>query len=108
MRDIEPPLRGPDRLDISRADTVLHDAATIWLVNSLTLYEGDTPLGGARIVAVRASLPADVRLVGIDEDTAAVADGERRTWTVAGRAGAHLYQADGSVAHAVAGASLSW
>jgi hypothetical protein len=67
MRDIEPPLRGPDRLDISRADTVLHDAATIWIVNNLQLYEGDTPLGGARIVSVRASFPADKSFASYDE-----------------------------------------
>jgi cyanophycinase len=57
--------------------------------------------------AVRASLPAEIRLVGIDEDTAAVSH-DLRTWTVAGRSGAHLYEADGSIEHATAGASLSW
>jgi hypothetical protein len=59
MRDVEYPMRGPDRLDIGRADPILRDAATIWLVNNIDLYENDTVLGGARIVAVRASLPAD-------------------------------------------------
>jgi cyanophycinase-like exopeptidase len=58
--------------------------------------------------AVRATLPAAVRLLGIDEDTAVMAEGDRRTWTVAGRAGAHLHRADGRVDHAVAGATLSW
>jgi hypothetical protein len=59
MRDVEYPLRGADRLDVGRADAILHDAATIWLVNNIDLYEGDTALGGARITAVRASQPAD-------------------------------------------------
>jgi hypothetical protein len=59
MRDVEYPMRGADRLDVGRADTILHDAATVWLVNNIDLYEGDTALGGARIAAVRASLPAD-------------------------------------------------
>jgi hypothetical protein len=59
MRDVEYPMRGADRLDVGRAGTILHDAATIWLVNNIDLYEGDTALGGARIAAVRASLPAD-------------------------------------------------
>ena len=67
MRDIEYPMRGPDRLDISRADTVLHDAATIWIVNNLQLYEGDTALGAPRIVAVRASLPADKSFASYDD-----------------------------------------
>ena len=59
MRDVEYPMRGADRLDVGRADAILHDAATIWLVNNIDLYEGDTALGGARITAVRASQPAD-------------------------------------------------
>jgi hypothetical protein len=59
MRDVEYPLQGADRLDVGRADAILHDAATIWLVNNIDLYEGDTALGGARITAVRASQPAD-------------------------------------------------
>ena len=59
MRDVEYPMRGADRLDVGRADTILHDAATVWLVNNIDLYEADTALGGARIAAVRASLPAD-------------------------------------------------
>jgi hypothetical protein len=59
MRDVEYPMRGPDRLDVARADPVLRDAATIWIVGSLGLFEGDTPLSTPRIVAVRASLPGD-------------------------------------------------
>ena len=65
-------MRGPDRLDISRADTVLHDAATIWIVDNLELYEGDTPLGAPRLVAVRASLPADKSFASYDEALAHV------------------------------------
>jgi hypothetical protein len=67
MRDIEYPMRGPDRLDLSRADTVLGDAATIWIANNVGLYEGDTPLGAPRIVAVRASLPDDRSFATYDE-----------------------------------------
>jgi len=66
MRDVEYPMRGADRLDVGRADTILHDAATVWLVNNIDLYEGDTALGGARIAAVRASLPADKSFGSID------------------------------------------
>jgi hypothetical protein len=46
MRDVEYPMRGADRLDVGRAGAVLHDAATIWLVDNIDLYEGDTALGG--------------------------------------------------------------
>jgi hypothetical protein len=72
MRDVEYPMRGPDRLDISRADTVLHDAAAIWIVDNLGLYEGDTRLGAPRLAAVRASLPADKAFASYDEALAHV------------------------------------
>jgi hypothetical protein len=72
MRDVEYPMRGPDRLDVARADTILHDAATVWLLNNIDLYEGDTALGSGTIVAVRASLPADKSFATFDEAVAHV------------------------------------
>jgi hypothetical protein len=72
MRDVEYPMRGADRLDVGRAGTVLHDAATVWLVNNIELREGETALGGSRIVAVRASLPADKSFGSYDEALAHV------------------------------------
>jgi len=72
MRDVEYPMRGADRLDVGRAETVLHDAATVWLVNNIELREGETVLGGARIAAVRASLPADKSFSSYDEALAHV------------------------------------
>jgi hypothetical protein len=66
MRDVEYPMRGPDRLDVSRADTVLRDAATIWIVDNVHVYEGDVPLGAPAIVSVRASLPADKSFASYD------------------------------------------
>jgi HupE/UreJ protein len=65
-------MRGPDRLDLGRAEVVLRDAATTWLVNNIDLREGDTPLGGPRIAAVRASLPADKSFTSFDEASAHV------------------------------------
>jgi len=67
MRDVEYPMRGPDRLDVGRADPILHDAATVWLVNNIEVREGDVPLEGPRILAVRASLPADKSFASYDE-----------------------------------------
>ena len=72
MRDVEYPMRGADRLDVGRAETVLHDAATVWLVNNIELREGETVLGGSRIAAVRASLPADKSFSSYDEALAHV------------------------------------
>ena len=48
MRDIEFPLRGPGYLDLVRVQPLLPDVATLWLGNSLAIYEGQTRLGSRR------------------------------------------------------------
>ena len=67
MRDVEYPMRGPDRLDVAKADRVLREAATVWLANNIDVYEAETALGGQIIAAVRASLPADKSFASYDE-----------------------------------------
>src|SRR5213080_4962362 len=42
MRDLDYPSRGAGLLDLSRADAVLRDGATLWLADSIAVYEGDT------------------------------------------------------------------
>ena len=59
IRDIEFPLRGPGYLDIAAADTVLRDAARIWIANFIEIRENGRRLGAPRISATRISLPAD-------------------------------------------------
>jgi hypothetical protein len=59
MRDIRFPLRGPGYLDISGADPMLRDAATLWIADYVALYEEDARLGDPRIVATRISLPSN-------------------------------------------------
>ena len=59
MRDMEFTLRGPGFLDIARSDTLLRDAAKLWVADGITMYESGTRLGEARVVATRASLPSD-------------------------------------------------
>ena len=59
MRDIDFPVRDGGVLDLPRAGNALRDAAALWLAKDIAMYEGDTPLGTPRIVAVRASLPSD-------------------------------------------------
>jgi hypothetical protein len=59
MRDVQFPLRGESYLDIGRADASLRHAATLWLANSLAVYEDQRPLGPPRILAIRVSLPSD-------------------------------------------------
>jgi hypothetical protein len=59
MRDVNWPLRGPGYLEITRVDTLVRDAAKLWIANAVELYEGDRRLSDARIVAVQVSLPSD-------------------------------------------------
>ena len=53
------PTRGPGYLDLSRADAALRNAAKLWLIDNIDLYEDDRRLPAPRIVAARVSLPSD-------------------------------------------------
>ena len=57
--DIEYPRREQDYVDLERVDQALHDTATHVLLKQIQLYEGDTVLGGARVVSTRMSLESD-------------------------------------------------
>ena len=59
MRDIDFPKLGPGYLDLARADQFLQDAATVWLVRAVEMYEGDTRLPNPKLMSVRASLESD-------------------------------------------------
>jgi len=59
MRDIDFPKLGPGYLDLARADQFLQDAATVWLVRPIEIYEGDARLPAPRLLAVRPSLESD-------------------------------------------------
>ena len=66
MRDIEFPLRAQGFLDIPKSEPLLRQAATTWLADYLTLYEGDEPLDAPRVSAVRVSLPSDRSFITYD------------------------------------------
>lgn len=59
MRDMQYPLHGAGYLDIAAVDSLLADAARIWITNSVDVYEGDAKLGNAAIVAAHVALPSD-------------------------------------------------
>jgi len=62
MRDMNYPTRGDKTLgilDLSRAESLLRDAATLWVGEAIDVYEGDTRLPSPRLVEVRPSLPSD-------------------------------------------------
>jgi hypothetical protein len=67
MRDVNFPLRGPGFLDLSRADSSLHDAALIWIADNLEIYDGDVRVLPPRLAAVRVSLPSDRSFVSYAE-----------------------------------------
>src|SRR5690348_6845180 len=67
MRDTEFPERGPGYLDLERVDASLREAASVWIADSLQLYEDDDRLPNPQIVEVRASLPSDKSFGSYDE-----------------------------------------
>jgi mono/diheme cytochrome c family protein len=59
MRDVEFPTRGAGYLDVARSDTLLRDAARLWVADGVTMFENGERLPAPRIVVARASLPTD-------------------------------------------------
>ncbi len=59
MRDVPFPLRGDGTLELSRLGSTVDDAARLWLVNNVALYEEDLRLATPTIVATRVSLPSE-------------------------------------------------
>ena len=77
MRDIEFPLRGPGYLDLTRVDRFLPDAATLWISDSIELYEGAERLPKKpKVAAARISLESD-RSFGSYEQALAHVTGAR-------------------------------
>ena len=59
MRDVELPLRGPGYLELARVDTLLRDAAQLWIADGVRVYEGTRLLANPAIAGTRISLPSD-------------------------------------------------
>ena len=59
MIEVDFPTRVPGYLDISRADDALRNAAKLYLIDNITLYEDGAPLPPPRIVYARVSLASD-------------------------------------------------
>jgi hypothetical protein len=70
MRDMDYPRRGAKNsglLDVARADPTLRDAATLWVADSLDVFEEDTKLAYPRVAEVRASLESDRSFATYDQ-----------------------------------------
>jgi HupE / UreJ protein len=72
MREVDFPTRGPGYLDISKADGALHNAAKLWLIDNIDLFENGVKLPPPRIAAARVSLPSDRSFTSYDEAKAHV------------------------------------
>jgi hypothetical protein len=74
MRDIDypTPVRGSGLLDLSRADSSLRDAATLWIADQVEVYEERSRLPYPSVGDVRASLPSDRSFVTYEEALAHV------------------------------------
>jgi HupE / UreJ protein len=59
MRDVEVPTRENGFLDFTRVDQALRDAAALWIIDFVELYEGNQRLGKPRVLTTRVSLPSD-------------------------------------------------
>jgi hypothetical protein len=59
MRDVDFPVSGPGYLDLARSDSLLRDAATVWIADAARMYENDRRLDAPRIAATRISIPSD-------------------------------------------------
>ena len=85
MRDVNFPLYGPGYLDIARSAPLLPDAAKVWIVDGMELYEDDALLGAPRIAATRVSLPSDRSFASYDSalahaTSAPLTNGTRIMW----------------------------
>jgi hypothetical protein len=64
--DAEYPRRAGDYVDLAKIDPSLRAAATVILLETLTMYEGDRQLPNPRIVSARMSLDSDNSFVSFD------------------------------------------
>ena len=77
MRDIEVPTLTNGFLDFSRVDRALNDAATLWIVDYVELYENGQRVGRPRVTGARVSLPSDRSFDSYDEARASILTGPR-------------------------------
>jgi len=59
IRDVNFPERGQGYLDLTQVDSLLPDAAQLWISDFLEIYEGETRLAKPRVVETRIALESD-------------------------------------------------
>jgi hypothetical protein len=88
MRDVKWPLRGPGYLEIGPSQTLLPQAAKLWISDNVRIYEAGRALPTPTIVATRISLPSDRSFERYESalanfGAAPVPDGTDLTWQAA-------------------------
>lgn len=59
LREVDFPRHGPGYLVVSKADAALRNAAKLWLIDNLDIFENGARLPAPRITHARVSLPSD-------------------------------------------------
>lgn len=77
MRDVEVPTVNGGFLDFSRIDRALNDAATLWIVDFVELYENGQRVGRPRVTGARVALPSDRSFDSYDEARTNILSGPR-------------------------------
>ena len=77
MRDVDVPMVDQGFLDFSRIDRALNDAATLWIVDFIEMYENGARLARPRVTGARVSLPSDRSFESYDEARANILTGPR-------------------------------
>jgi len=72
MGEIDFPTRGPGYLDFAELDLALQDAVSVYLSESLAVYEDGRALGDQDISAIRVSLPSDRSFINYQSAYASV------------------------------------
>src|SRR5712675_1022203 len=67
MREVEFPTRGPGYIDMPRVEEALRNAAQLWFIDNIDVYENDARVGAPRIARVRVSLPSDKSFSSYEE-----------------------------------------
>src|SRR5690349_13789683 len=59
MRDVNWPDKGLGYMDLPKSAPLARDAANLWIVDFIQVFENGKPLAGGKLTAVRISLPSE-------------------------------------------------
>jgi len=85
LREVDIPLRPGGFIDLGRAEPALREAAAVWLLDNLALFEEGQPLPRPAIVQTRISLASDRSFADYDRALGhmaapRIAEGEQLYW----------------------------